>query len=255
MERRGSRTTVQVRWCSLLVEALGYLRGDEYPDLEHQGVRPVLPLDTPPEDGLITFEVPVAPVSFQAPGSRKAGVVAAVRSIVSQCRYLLSGDVKISIEWQISERARYEFDSSADVDNIVKPILDALSGPDGIMIDDCQVQELTCYWTGSYAYPEAEQISVELRFYPDAYVSKAGLMFLKIKNGLYFPIHDYGNPEVVLGLAEHLVRRYEVPGELIAAGADPESARLTLPIQRVFHRSKLGTFRTATLEELRERMG
>ena len=92
----------------------------------------MLPLDIPPEDGLITFEVPIAPVSFQGTGTRKAGVVAAVRSAVSGCEYLLSGDVKIAIEWRISERARYEADSAADVDNIVKPILDALSGPSGI---------------------------------------------------------------------------------------------------------------------------
>lgn len=211
----------------------------------------MLPLDIPPEHGLITFEVPIAPVSFQASGARKASVVAAVRSAVSNCEYLLSGDVKIAVEWQISERARYESDGSADVDNIVKPILDALSGPDGIMIDDCQVQALTCYWTGSYAYPEAEQISIELRFFPDAYVAKAGLIFLKVQNGLYFPIHDNAKPEGVLALAEHLVWRYQVPGEFIAAGVDPESARLTVPVQRVFHRSKLSNFRTTTLEELR----
>ena len=216
----------------------------------------MLPFDVPPEQGLITFHVPVAPVSFQSTGSRKAAVVGAVRSVVSNCEYLLSGDVKIAIEWQISERARYESDSSADVDNIVKPILDALCGPDGIMIDDCQVQELTCYWTGGYAYPESEQISIELRCDPDTYVSKAGLVFLKVRNGLYFPIYDDASPEVVLALAEHLVRRYEIPAELVAAGSDPESARLSLPIQRIFHRSKLGsTFRTTTVEELRERFG
>jgi Holliday junction resolvase RusA-like endonuclease len=216
----------------------------------------VLPLDVPPEHGLITFHVPVAPVSFQSTGSRKAAVAGPVRSAVSNCEYLLSGDVKIAIEWQISERARYESDSSADVDNIVKPILDALSGPDGIMIDDCQVQELTCYWTGSYAYPEAEQISIELRHHPDAYLTKQGLTFLRVKNGLYYPIHDDAKPSAVLFLAEHLIRRFQMPGELMAAGADVESAHIILPVQRVFHRSKLGsTFRTTTVEELRERFG
>ncbi|HEU4883315.1 MAG TPA: RusA family crossover junction endodeoxyribonuclease [Longimicrobium sp.] len=215
----------------------------------------MLPLDIPPEHGLITFDVPVAPVSFQAPTSRKASLVKALRSVVSNCRYLLSGDVKIAIQWHISERVRYESDGSADVDNIVKPILDALSGPDGIIVDDCQVQQLTCYWTGSYAHPEVEQISIELRYHPDAFISKEGLIFLKVKNGLYFPIHDYAAPESVLQLAEHLVWRYEIPAEMMAAGLNSESARLTVPIQRVFHRSRLGTFRLTTVEELRERVG
>jgi Holliday junction resolvase RusA-like endonuclease len=213
----------------------------------------LLPLDAPPESGLIRFEVPVAPVSFQSTGTRKAGVVAAIRARVSGCEYLLTGDLKVVIEWQISERARYESDSAADVDNIVKPILDALSGPDGVMVDDCQVQELTCYWTGGYAYPEAERISVELRFDPDAYLSKAGLVFLRVQNGLYFPIHEDGPPEAVLLLAEHLLERYQMARELAAASAAQQSGHLTLPVQRVFHRSKLGTFRVTTLEELRER--
>ncbi|WP_420128259.1 RusA family crossover junction endodeoxyribonuclease [Longimicrobium sp.] len=216
----------------------------------------MLPLDVPPEHGVITFDVAVAPVSLQSTGARKAGVVSAVRACVSGCEYLLGGDVKIAIQWQISERARYESDSAADVDNIVKPILDALSGPDGIMVDDCQVQELTCYWTGGYADPETEQISIELRFEPGAYLRKSGLLFLRVENGLYFPIHDDVDPRAILYLAEHLIRRFQIPRELTAIGIDPQQAHITLPIQRVFHRSKLGSsFRTTTLEEVRERFG
>ena len=91
---------------------------------------------------------------------------------------------------------------------------------------------------------------------PDAYLRKAGLSFLRVENGLYFPIHDDVDPRALLYLAEHLVRRFQIPRELMAAGSDRQSAHITLPIQRVFHRSKLGSsFRTTTLEELRERFG
>jgi Holliday junction resolvase RusA-like endonuclease len=75
-------------------------------------------------------------VSFQAPAAKKAGIVAAIRAAIAHCDYLLGGDVKLEVRWAISVRDRYERDSSADVDNIVKPMLDALSGPDGLLIDD-----------------------------------------------------------------------------------------------------------------------
>lgn len=81
-------------------------------------------------------------------------------------------------------------------------------------------------------------------------------MFLRVENGLYFPLHDDVDPHAILYLAEHLIRRFQMPRELVAAGIGPQAAHITLPIQRVFHRSRLGSsVRTATLEELRERFG
>ncbi|MFL5382639.1 MAG: RusA family crossover junction endodeoxyribonuclease [Longimicrobiaceae bacterium] len=200
---------------------------------------------------MITFEVAVAPVSFQATSTRKAAILSAVRAIVSQCHYLLGGDLKLVIKWGISERARYESDSAADVDNIVKPILDALSGPEGIMIDDCQVQELICYWSGGYDHPVQQHIAIEVGFDPDAWFSKTGLIFLEIDRGLYLPMDGELPTSIVLDQAQHFIERFEAARRMIGSGASPYQAHLTLPIQRVFHRSKIGTFRITTLEELR----
>lgn len=178
----------------------------------------------------------------------------AVRAVVAPYQYLLSGDVKVEIEWSISQRARYESDSAADVDNIVKPILDAMSGPDGILVDDCQVQELTCYWTGGYLYPAEERVSIKLKFDPDAYYAKAGLQFLHIEKGLCYPIHGDVGSEFALRQAEHIIDRFQGARDMVARGTDLASARLTLPIQRVFHRSKIGAFRTITIEEMRSKV-
>ena len=214
----------------------------------------MLPIDEPPEHGMITFEVPAAPVSFQATAANKVAIVSAVRAVVSQCRYLLCGDLKLVIEWRISERARYETDRAADVDNIVKPILDALSGPDGIMIDDCQIQELTCYWSGGYSYPADERINIEIRFEPDSFMTKDGLVFLNVEKGLYFPIHDDLSPRLVLRQAEILTERFSAARELRSEEHGVQLARSSLPAQRGFHRSKLGAFRRTSFEDLRARL-
>jgi Holliday junction resolvase RusA-like endonuclease len=215
----------------------------------------MLPSDAPPEDGLLQIQVLVAPVSFQATASRKASIVAAVKAAVANCTYLLGGDVKVEIRWGISARARYESDSSADVDNIVKPILDALCGPDGILIDDCQVQELICYWTGGYSSPEQQQVEVGLKFDPDAWLSKAGIVFLQVDRGLYLPMHDDLPGSIVIEQAEFFLDRFASARRMLDHGGLPYNAHLILPIQRVFHRSKIGAFRTTTLDELRERLG
>lgn len=212
-------------------------------------------LDEPPESGLLQIEVPAAPVSFQATAPKKAVIIAAVRAAIASCAFLLGGDVKIQIRWGISVRARYETDSSADVDNIVKPILDALSGPDGILIDDCQVQELTCYWSGGYTTPVQQHLEIEIQFDPEAWFSKQGLIFLEIDRSLYLPVGGELGIEITVEQAEYLVQRFESARRMVAAGATPYQAHLSLPAQRVFHRSKLGAFRLATLDELRNRLG
>ncbi|HEU0054700.1 MAG TPA: RusA family crossover junction endodeoxyribonuclease [Longimicrobium sp.] len=213
----------------------------------------MLPIEEPPETGLIAFDVAAPPVSFQATATRKAPILAAVGALVSPCRYLLSGDVKVAIRWRISERARYEGDGSADVDNIVKPILDALSGPSGILIDDCQVQELTCYWSGGYANPEREHLEIEIGFDPDEHVSKDGLLFLSLGRGLYFPLQRDFPGEVVLHQAEFVMECHRSAERIASLGADISTAHQLLPAQRVFHRSRIVAFPTTTMEELRER--
>lgn len=190
------------------------------------------------------------PVSLQAAGSKKTAIREAIRAIVSPCEYLLTGDLQVTIEWRISERVRYESDNPADVDNIVKPILDALSGPEGLLVDDCQVQALTCYWTGGRSHPEEESVVIDLAFETEACVRKAGLVFVPVDRALYFPVDSSLPRSVVLRLAEQITARFRSARETVAEGLDPRLAYSTLPIQRVFHRTKLGLFRIATLEEL-----
>src|SRR5207244_5710585 len=50
---------------------------------------------------------------------------------------LLTGEVAVEVEWVLHERYRWESGlmlTTPDVDNIVKPLLDALCGPDALLI-------------------------------------------------------------------------------------------------------------------------
>lgn len=141
----------------------------------------------PPEYGEIVFEVERSPVSLQSKSAKKREFKEFVSSIVKEAGFLLSGDVKIIIEWRVTEQHRYENSSAYDVDNIVKPLLDSMSGPDGVLVDDNQVQSIECYWTDIFRDPD-EKLIVTMKYVSDEWLPKDGLEFIVFENNLCLPI-------------------------------------------------------------------
>ena len=81
----------------------------------------------------IIVQVPLSPVRFKASRSRKNILTRSIRQQTMRARYIFTGDVKLDIEWMVHEKDRYESPRSPDIDNILKPIIDSLEGPDGIV--------------------------------------------------------------------------------------------------------------------------
>jgi Holliday junction resolvase RusA-like endonuclease len=102
--------------------------------------------DEPRASGELEFTISGPPVSQQSTRSEKDKFAELMRKQIGNSPYLLSGDVRVEIEWSLHEQYRYESDAAPDVDNILKPLLDALCGPQGVLIDDCQVQAVDCRW-------------------------------------------------------------------------------------------------------------
>ena len=124
-----------------------------------------------------------------------------------------------------------------NVDNIIKPTLDALVGPQGIMIDDCQVQSVKCYWK-----KREQQINIKIRFDSDHWLMMEGLKFIHIERGLCFPFPK--------GLTENSIQAYvqlvktavKAKTKLEFNLEDYYRVRLILPLQRFYHRSRLRNF-------------
>jgi len=142
--------------------------------------------DAPPEFGELEIVLPVPAVSRQANSAAKQSITELVRSFTKPLRYLLDGQVSVDIEWTLHERSRWETDASADVDNIVKPLLDALCGPDGILIDDCQVRSFSSTWLSWVK--EADQVAIRIKYEADHYLPKDGLVFVRIQGALCYPV-------------------------------------------------------------------
>ena len=151
-------------------------------------------LDTqePPQWGELNFSLPMPPASRQANATAKQKVRDAVRQVTRPLEYLLDGYVWISFDWHIHERFRWESDASADVDNIVKPLLDALSGPEGVLINDSQVRSFSSSWFASTA--ENQRVDIRIEFIPDEWLVKAGLVFVRLKGPLRYPVPMSSTP-------------------------------------------------------------
>ena len=201
----------------------------------------------PPPSGRLWLEIPVAPVSFQGSAAKKEIVKAAVGRVAAAFDFILTDDVKLHIDWLINPHERYESDAAADVDNIVKPILDALVGPTGLLVDDCQVQSLGCLWRDRFGAPESLQI--EIQYEPDAWFPKEHLVFLRLPRGLAYPISTE-IPAAAELLVDHLHDRVRWRDEVNSRTGDRQGDR-TLPIQRLFHVSKVGAFRLFDPQTLR----
>jgi Holliday junction resolvase RusA-like endonuclease len=204
--------------------------------------------DEPPIGGELLFIIPEKPVSQQSSRAEKDKFSQLISQQLANRDYLLSGDVKVCIEWHVHEQDRYESDAAPDVDNILKPLLDALCGPQGILIDDCQVQEVGCNWVDSY--DRSQRVEIRLRFFDDEFIEKDGLCFVHLGKGRCFPINLTIPPEASLLLLEHLCDRLEKREKILEFGDEYYRTKYMMPIQRFFHRSRVRRFPVVEVDEL-----
>jgi Holliday junction resolvase RusA-like endonuclease len=203
----------------------------------------------PPFSGELTFVVEGPPVSQQSRRSEKDTFAKSIRAQMCECGYLISGDVRIYIEWTLHEQDRYESDAAPDVDNILKPLLDALCGPEGMLIDDCQVQAVDCRWLDWTE--RGQQVEIKIEFFRDEWVSKEALCFVHFGKGLCFPINRKRPAAAMLMLIDQICGMCSYRDEMLESGYDYYAAKREMPIQRVFHRSRATKFQVVELGALR----
>lgn len=186
------------------------------------------------------FYVKRPPVSVQAAAESKRRFKDAMRAITKTAEFLLSGDVELRVEWYISETERYETDRAPDIDNIRKPLIDAVVGPDGLVIDDNQIQHVSCSWMD--VARESQELVVELNFVEDEWLPKQGLVFAQLTDALCVPLPGVLNDRQKSELIQVFTRALQVRREAQQLGIDSGLGRLAMPIQRVFHRSRINGF-------------
>ncbi|MFV0145580.1 RusA family crossover junction endodeoxyribonuclease [Empedobacter falsenii] len=194
-------------------------------------------LNEPPIFGELSFSFDFEPVSLQSNSQKKEFVKNEIRKITNQIKYVLSGEIKVEIQWLVHEQERYESPNAPDMDNIIKPILDGLSGPNGIIIDDCQVQTIGSHWIDWIK--KEHKININIQFVADEFVSKNNLVFVRIDRNLYMPIQSDLPIEAKKILIEYLQKVVDLKNEIYDKTNDYYEAKRIMPIQRLFHKSRI----------------
>jgi Holliday junction resolvase RusA-like endonuclease len=206
------------------------------------------------EFGELYIRINREPVSLQAKPVKKVDFKDYVKQLINDIDVLFSGDVKLTITWHIHEELRYEKDSTADLDNIVKPLLDALSGKDGIMIDDNQVQAIDCLWLDSYQR-DVQFLEVEVKsLLREDYIEKEDLYFINFDN-LCLPIslkEKENRKEFLLECVSVWEMMINYRNKALEEGVSYYDAKGILPIQRIFHKSRILDFPIKIKEEIIE---
>jgi Holliday junction resolvase RusA-like endonuclease len=210
-------------------------------------------LNEPPEYGEIILSFSLEPVSLQSSSEKRNFVKAEIRKKTRFIKYLLSGDVKVEIQWLLHEQQRYESADSPDMDNIIKPILDGLSGPEGILIDDCQVQTVGSHWIDWTK--QEHQINIYIRYISDDYVKKNGLIFINMGNNLYMPFNSNTPPFANKIILEQLEKMSSLKAQIHEKTGDYYQAKMFSSIQRTFHKSRIfEEFTTIELENFKNEL-
>ncbi|PWH86757.1 RusA family crossover junction endodeoxyribonuclease [Brumimicrobium oceani] len=207
-----------------------------------------LNINQPPEYGELNLSFNFEPVSLQSKPAKKELLKSEIRKITSTLNYLLTGDLKIEIQWEVHEQERYENPNSPDIDNILKVILDSLSSSNGVIIDDCQVQAVASHWIDSYS--GSHKINISIKYHPEEYTTKNNLVFVHLGENLYFPMHSNHPLNVKLIMTEQLERMMILRDKLVSETKDYYQANQIIPIQRVFHKSRVvDNFQTMEINE------
>lgn len=181
----------------------------------------------------------VPPLSLQASKARKRPYMAALRKAVKDASSLVFlGDVKVEIDWYIDQHRRYSTNKVADIDNIVKPLLDSVSGEGGVLIDDGQVQAIDVRWL------DKNQIKEDFRFriepLPFEFVGKrSGLRFAQFAPARCYPVPGEIDPVTATFMLVQIKDALDAAEFLRDLEIIPAVAGMHLPVQRFFPSSRL----------------
>ena len=123
-----------------------------------------------------------APVPYGDGRAKRAAFRAAMQSELSN-KWIYSHDIQLEITLHLDVQTILETSDTADLDNYAKAILDGLKGPEGIMLDDTQVQALVISWLDGYGKPS---FTIETKASPDYFVIKP-VEFYEMPDGLWYP--------------------------------------------------------------------
>ena len=183
-------------------------------------------------------------VSVQSRNDRKSEICAAIQEELSKFKWIVTGSVNIEFLWYLNGVERQETDKVGDIDNITKPLLDALTGARGILVDDSQIGSLHTFWQSRNELIASNVLYVRIFINNDCCLWKENLYFVQYAGPVCMPINiDFNDHRTILAAlvilkARRMNRKAAARFKRLGYNAD----RFLVNSDWDIHRSRLGGF-------------
>ncbi|HFQ4877829.1 TPA: RusA family crossover junction endodeoxyribonuclease, partial [Vibrio vulnificus] len=128
-------------------------------------------------------------VSMQSQRQRQKDLIDLIHQELSKFQWIISESVNIELCWYLDAVERQETDKVGDLDNITKPILDALTGAKGVLIDDAQIGSIHTYWQSRNTLKVDNILRIKLQFNNDYCFDKDSLYFIQYEGAVCTPMN------------------------------------------------------------------
>lgn len=197
--------------------------------------------------GRAEFVVQGSPASVQSKKNVRDAYLSSIKEQFSNLQYLLTGEIILNVTWLLPAKQRFETDAKSDIDNCIKPIIDAFTGPDGLFIDDCQLRGLYICWR--HIESGNERLIFEFEFQGDQYSSKEELAFVQLNGALCTPVNLNWPSSAKVMWAAMLDANQKSKEILEKFGVTYPAVAGFLGGNQPFHRTRVNGFRVLSLCE------
>lgn len=193
-------------------------------------------------------------VSAQSQKSARDELCVKIREALQEFNWICAGQVNLELLWYLHATQRQETDKIGDIDNITKPIIDALTGDKGLLVDDSQIGSMHSFWNSRNHQTEKDVLILRIQFSNDECLKKENLTFIQYSSAVCIPMNvDFSNMRDILGaLAVIVFRRGQrrLAAEIRRQGDDFDRALVNSTWE--FHRTRLGGMDPARIYRMRD---
>ena len=101
-------------------------------------------------------------------------------------KWIIYNDVNLEFVWYFSCLRKKESNKIGDLDNLIKPIIDAFSGDNGLFIDDSQIGSINNLWMSrDISSSQNSILIIFVHFNNDDCCLKENMKFVQIEKQMY----------------------------------------------------------------------
>jgi Holliday junction resolvase RusA-like endonuclease len=167
-----------------------------------------------------------------------------IQQELSKFKWIITGPVLVQFAWYLDGVARQETSKFGDMDNISKPIQDALTGSSGIIVDDCQIKNIETLWMTKNHSVQNHILRIEIRYSNNETQLKSNLRFIQYAGPICLLVNfDPKNIDHLLQTKLYLsafkhIRRFATKFKRINVNVD----QYLIANPYVFHKTRLNGF-------------